>query len=72
MQLKTKLDTTFVRWFDGLTNKDVEMVGGKNASLGELIGALKHKGVQVPDGFATTSDAYWRYVQTQGLSDKIS
>lgn len=69
MELKTK--TTFVRWFDGLKNKDVELVGGKNASLGELIGALKEKGVQVPDGFATTSAAYWSYVQTDNLKDKI-
>ncbi|HEY9878327.1 MAG TPA: phosphoenolpyruvate synthase [Leptolyngbyaceae cyanobacterium] len=71
MQLKTKLETTFVRWFDGLTNQDVELVGGKNASLGELIGALKEKGVQVPYGFATTSAAYWHYIQTDDLKDRI-
>ncbi|MBD0267399.1 MAG: phosphoenolpyruvate synthase [Cyanobacteria bacterium Co-bin8] len=64
-------ESPFVRWFDGLTNQDVEIVGGKNASLGELIGSLKEKGVQVPDGFATTSEAYWRFVQTDGLKDKI-
>jgi pyruvate, water dikinase len=67
--MKTK--TAFVRWFDGLTNQDVEIVGGKNASLGELIGSLKQKGVQVPDGFATTSEAYWHFIQTDGLKDKI-
>ena len=43
--------------FEELRNKDVAIVGGKNASLGEMISQLKAKGVRVPTGFATTADA---------------
>ena len=50
---------------------DVARVGGKNASLGELIGALSAAGVRVPDGFATTADAYRRFLRQNGLADKI-
>ncbi len=49
---------SYIRWFADLTNKDVELVGGKNASLGEIIGTLKEEDVRVPDGFATTAEAY--------------
>ncbi|MFO7766802.1 MAG: PEP/pyruvate-binding domain-containing protein [Pelovirga sp.] len=51
-----------IRWFADLNNEDVALVGGKNASLGEMIGTLKAEGIQVPDGFATTSRAYRRYL----------
>lgn len=66
-----KSETAFVRWFEDLTNQDVDSVGGKNASLGELIGSLKAQGVRVPDGFATTAGAYWQYVQSDDLKHKI-
>lgn len=49
-----------------LSMKDVPHVGGKNASLGELIGALSSAGVRVPDGFATTSSAYRRFLRQGG------
>ncbi len=62
---------TFVRRFDTLTNDDVPLVGGKNASLGEMIGALKDEGIRVPDGFATTADAYWHYLDANGLEAEI-
>ena len=62
---------TFVRHFDTLTNEDVALVGGKNASLGEMIGTLKDEGIRVPDGFATTADAYWHYLTANGLEDEI-
>ena len=55
-------ENSYIRWFSDLTNKDVEVVGGKNASLGEMIGTLKEKGVRVPDGFATTAEAYWQFL----------
>ncbi len=45
--------------------------GGKNASLGEMIRALKKEGVRVPDGFATTSEAYWCFLEANNLSEKI-
>lgn len=61
-----------VEWFEALRRGDVPRVGGKNASLGELIGALAPRGVQVPPGFATTADAYWRFVEHNGLRDVIS
>ncbi|WP_272504002.1 phosphoenolpyruvate synthase [Salinibacter ruber] len=62
---------TFVRRFDTLTNNDVPIVGGKNASLGEMIGALKDEGIRVPDGFATTADAYWHYLDANELEAEI-
>ena len=62
---------TFVRRFDTLTNADVPVVGGKNASLGEMIGALKEEGIRVPDGFATTAEAYWEYLDANELRAPI-
>src|SRR5215472_12764931 len=50
---------------------DVERVGGKNASLGEMISALARLGVQVPGGFATTADAYREFLQQGGLDARI-
>lgn len=57
--------------FSEIRMKDVPRVGGKNASLGELLIALKPKGVGVLDGFAITTDAYWRLLQEQGLREKL-
>ncbi|HHP7246131.1 MAG TPA: phosphoenolpyruvate synthase, partial [Elainellaceae cyanobacterium] len=62
---------TYVRWFEQLGVHNVEDVGGKNASLGEMIQALKNEGVRVPDGFATTADAYWKYIETHGVKAQI-
>jgi pyruvate,water dikinase len=50
---------------------DVARVGGKNASLGELFAALKPRGVGVLDGFAVTTDAYWRLLEENGLREKL-
>ncbi len=60
-----------IRWFATLTNQDVALVGGKNASLGEMIGTLKAEGIRVPDGFATTSAAYRRFLAANDLEEKI-
>jgi pyruvate,water dikinase len=57
--------------FEQLKNKDVELVGGKNASLGEMISALARLGVAVPGGFATTSHAYRDFLAQGGLDAKI-
>ena len=62
---------TYVRRFDGLTKDDVSLVGGKNASLGEMIGALKEEGIRVPDGFATTAETYWQFLRANELDDRI-
>ncbi|MEZ0123565.1 MAG: phosphoenolpyruvate synthase [Candidatus Reddybacter sp.] len=55
----------FIRWFDQLSNDDIALVGGKNASLGELYQQLVPQGVRVPNGFAITAQAY-HYVLAQG------
>src|SRR5882762_4752734 len=52
--------------------RDVETVGGKNASLGEMIGSLAALGVQVPGGFATTAHAYREFLEQGGLAARIS
>jgi len=61
----------YIRWFEELRSNDVPLVGGKNASLGEMIRTLKGKGIQVPDGFATTAEAYWRFLEDNSLTDKV-
>lgn len=58
-------------WFDRLRLDDVSHVGGKNASLGELIGHLSAQGVKVPDGFATTAEAFWQFVKANQIETKI-
>src|ERR1700761_8105333 len=60
-----------VRWFSELGLADLDQVGGKNSSLGEMIGNLKEAGVRVPDGFATTADAYRRFIGDTGLAERI-
>src|SRR5690242_7704280 len=61
-----------VVWFKDLGLSDVESVGGKNASLGEMVQHLAAAGVSVPDGFATTADAYRRFLAKDGLADRIN
>jgi pyruvate,water dikinase len=61
-----------VIWLEELGRSDVARVGGKNASLGEMVRKLDKKGVRVPPGFATTADAYWRYVDANGLRRMIA
>jgi pyruvate,water dikinase len=65
-----KIDS--LHWFADLDRHDVESVGGKNASLGEMIRALKKQKVRVPDGFATTAAAYRHFLAANGLNDKIT
>ena len=62
----------FVRWFETLCNRDVPLVGGKNASLGEMVRELRSEGVRVPDGFATTAAAYWAFLDANGLREPIA
>ncbi len=57
--------------FEQLKMRDVETVGGKNASLGEMIGSLSRVGVNVPGGFATTASAYREFLAQGGLDEKI-
>jgi pyruvate,water dikinase len=61
-----------VLWFKQLGMHDVELVGGKNSSLGEMIQHLTKAGVSVPDGFATTAEAYREFLAHEGLADRIN
>jgi len=61
-----------ILWYDEITIKDVPLVGGKNASLGEMIGSVVKEGVNVPFGFATTSEAFFNFLTVTGLDKKIS
>jgi pyruvate,water dikinase len=58
--------------FQEIGSKDVVLVGGKNASLGEMIASLEEAGIRVPEGFATTADAYWRFLDANDLRPKIA
>jgi pyruvate, water dikinase len=60
-----------ILWFDELDMSDVARVGGKNASLGHMVGGLKDKGVRVPYGFATTADAYREFINANDLTARI-
>ncbi|WP_431802202.1 phosphoenolpyruvate synthase [Microbacterium sp. bgisy203] len=61
-----------ILWFDEIRMADLPQVGGKNASLGEMVGALSDAGVRVPGGFATTADAYRAFLATDGLDARIA
>ncbi|WP_180708471.1 phosphoenolpyruvate synthase [Vibrio parahaemolyticus] len=58
-------------WFNGLSMDDVDKVGGKNASLGEMVSNLANVGVSVPNGFATTSYAFNQFLDHEGLDERI-
>src|SRR5258708_4928848 len=60
-----------VAWLKDLRLKDLDQVGGKNSSLGEMIGGLAAAGIRVPGGFARTADAYREFVATDGLGARI-
>jgi pyruvate,water dikinase len=62
----------YILWFDELGMNDVERVGGKNASLGEMISNLAGAGVSVPNGFATTAHAYREFLAHENLADRIN
>ena len=62
---------SLILWFDEVNITDVPLVGGKNASLGEMIQQLTPQGVRVPGGFATTAYAYRYFIQSAGLEPKL-
>jgi pyruvate,water dikinase len=62
----------YIRFFNELNIDDISIVGGKNASLGEMYQNLTPKGVNIPNGFATTSDAYWLLLEENGIKNKIA
>ncbi|HHH80354.1 MAG TPA: phosphoenolpyruvate synthase, partial [Thermoplasmatales archaeon] len=65
------MEEVFIKWFEELGIDDVPLVGGKNASLGEMIRNLSEKGVSVPSGFAITAYAYKYTVEKAGIDKKI-
>lgn len=62
---------TYLRWFRDVTLQDVAQVGGKNASLGEMIRSLQPAGIRVPDGFALTADAFRLHLAEAGIAAEI-
>lgn len=61
----------YIKFFKELNNKDVPVVGGKNASIGEMFQELVPMGIKVPNGFAITSEAYWYLLDSAGIREKI-
>ncbi|MCA1991610.1 MAG: phosphoenolpyruvate synthase [Coleofasciculus sp. S288] len=64
-------EQALILWFDQIGIEDIPLVGGKNASLGELIRQLKPKGINVPNGFAITAYAYRYFIEKAGLEAKL-
>ncbi|MBP6529704.1 MAG: phosphoenolpyruvate synthase [Burkholderiales bacterium] len=69
---KTQLNPRLLRWLDELRMTDVPDFGGKNASLGELLGNLADKGVQVPGGVATSADAFRDFLALNNLTERVA
>ncbi len=66
------MNNNSILWFNELGMNDVARVGGKNASLGEMIQNLSSAGICVPNGFATTADAFWDFLEQNKLKDRIN
>ncbi|RME80346.1 MAG: phosphoenolpyruvate synthase, partial [Zetaproteobacteria bacterium] len=61
----------YIRWFEEISHRDVPLVGGKNAALGELYRALRPLGVPVPNGFAITAEAYRAALKAKGAWERL-
>ena len=66
------MQNPYIKKLNELNMQDLDLVGGKNASLGEMIGNLTSLGINVPDGFATTSHAYRDFLKHEELGDRIN
>jgi pyruvate,water dikinase len=66
-----EVDSTYIRWFDSLSLKDIAIVGGKNSSIGEMTGELKSYGIKVPGGYATTVEGYYDFLKSNKLDTQI-
>ena len=64
-------DKKLILWFKDIDSNDVSLVGGKNASLGEMYSKLSKKEINIPNGFATTSQAYWYFLKENNLLPKL-
>ena len=61
----------FILWFGDVGKEDIARVGGKNASLGEMVRNLSPRGVLIPPGFAVTAAAYRRFIGSAGIEEKL-
>jgi pyruvate,water dikinase len=61
----------YVSWFEEISIDDVPLVGGKNASLGEMYRELTNKDIKIPNGFAITADAYWHVLESAEIVDEL-
>src|ERR1035437_7876013 len=67
----SEIKSKYIRWFEDTTIDDVPLVGGKNASLGEMYRELTSKGIKIPNGFAVTAEAYWHTLKAGGIVEKL-
>ena len=67
----SEIKSKYIRWFQETTIDDVPLVGGKNASLGEMYRELTSKGIKIPNGFAVTAEAYWHTLKAGGILEKL-
>src|SRR5689334_17764928 len=65
-------EDTSIRWFETLGRGDVAIVGGKNASLGEMVQTLAPAGIAIPPGFATTAEAYWQFIDGNSIRGTVT
>ncbi len=72
MEKKEQINAPMILPFNGIHAHDVRLVGGKNASLGEMFNQLSGKGIHVPDGFALTVHAFWEFIYSNRLKEKLS
>jgi len=61
----------FIHWFKDIRIEDVPLVGGKNASLGEMYGTLTARGIKIPNGFAISAAAYWEAIRAAGILEDL-
>ncbi|MFA5249540.1 MAG: phosphoenolpyruvate synthase [Candidatus Paceibacterota bacterium] len=71
MDTQTARDKKFLLWFGELSKQDTPLVGGKNSSLGEMFSKLTSLGVNIPNGFALTSAAYWHFLKYNKIDEKL-
>lgn len=66
------MNENYIVWFSDESSSEIKQLGGKNASLGEMTRNMSQQGIAVPDGFAVTADAYWAFIDANGLRDRVS
>jgi len=69
--MKVEKQNKFILWFREIGLKEIALVGGKNANLGEMYQNLTKRGINIPDGFAITSAGYWHFLDKAGIKEKI-